>query len=78
MKQIRITSVLAALLLVSGCASNPQMWSYRLDGQRYQLLEIGGQPYFLDQQSAKLYRVEQQADGRLDIGQLAGEIGKAP
>jgi hypothetical protein len=63
-----------AVLLSSGCDTSPKI--NKLDsGGRYQLIEIGATPYFLDQDTGTVYSIKQHPDGKFDINKRVGRVG---
>lgn len=67
----RILLILSAALL-SGCMN---MASAPEGGGVYQLVEIAGEAYFLDQRNGALYQVSKNPQGLFDISQQVGQVG---
>lgn len=73
--KLKITGLLVLIALVAGCASAPRGNDPRIGGARYHLIDIQGEPYFLDQGTGTVYSIEKHDDGKFDIHQHVGRVG---
>jgi len=58
---------------ITGCSTS----SYKSGAnQVFQLIEIHGESYFLDNRSGVIYRIQKHLDGKFDINEAVGIVGR--
>lgn len=69
---MRLWIVVLFALLITGCTANSSIPN---SNQAFQLIDIQGEPYFLDNRSGVIYKIKKHTDGRFDINEPVGVVG---
>ncbi len=71
---MKLMIILPILLLITSCASVGSSSGVGV-AQQFQLIEIDGESYFLDNRSGNIYKITKKPDGTLDSSKKAGRVG---